>query len=351
MTSKRTQFFPASSYCLPALVGAALAIAVSSTAVDARAQQPAISASDLKAARELFQEAYKDEQEKRYAQALEKFQRVAAVKESALVRYRIASVMEGLGRFKEARDAFRALAAAKPTLPAAEQEIAGSAAERAHALDRRIPKLVVRLQENPPPDTRVTVDGAPVPASAQPGKPIELDPGEHTVQATAPGSKQYESKVTLTEGVESAVVVGLVPLEVEKPPPPKTPETPTKNNTLAYVALGAGGVLLVTGVALLLVREGKISDLEKACPNGNCPASKKNDLESTRDSAELFGPLGVTLGVIGLAAAGTGIYLLVRTPKTQDPANGTTTPAPNAGLRLGPKPVPGGAMLGLSTTF
>ena len=32
---------------------------------------------ELKAARELFQEAFKDEQEKRYADALEKFQRVA----------------------------------------------------------------------------------------------------------------------------------------------------------------------------------------------------------------------------------------------------------------------------------
>ena len=38
---------------------------------------------ELKAARELFQEAYADEPEKRFAQALQKFERVAAVTASA----------------------------------------------------------------------------------------------------------------------------------------------------------------------------------------------------------------------------------------------------------------------------
>src|SRR4051812_38177141 len=63
---------------------------------------------ELKAARELFQEAFKDEQEKRYTEALEKFQRVAKVKESASVRYRIATVLAAMGRLREARDMYRA---------------------------------------------------------------------------------------------------------------------------------------------------------------------------------------------------------------------------------------------------
>src|SRR6476469_7624660 len=68
---------------------------------------------DLQRARELFQEAYKDEQEKRYDVALEKFRQVAQVKESAQVRYRIASVLESMNRLREARDAYRACAAMK----------------------------------------------------------------------------------------------------------------------------------------------------------------------------------------------------------------------------------------------
>jgi len=68
---------------------------------------------ELKAARELFQEAFKDEQEKRYADALEKFQRVAKVKESASVRYRMATVLAAMGRLREARDMYRALSATR----------------------------------------------------------------------------------------------------------------------------------------------------------------------------------------------------------------------------------------------
>ncbi len=329
-----------------ALLATLASSAAMTIATNAAAQQKAPPSEELKAARELFQDAYKDEQEKRYAQALEKFQRVAAVKESASVRYRIASVIEALGRLREARDAFRALAASKASLAANEHEVADSAAERAHALDKKIPKLVIRLQDNAPADVRVTIDGAPAPITNAP-RSIELDPGEHVVLASSPTSSPSETKVQLTEGGEVPVTVTLTPIKVTQPLPPPPPG-PTRNNTLAYVALGAGGVLLVTGVALLLVREGDISDIETACTNGNCPLGKRKDLESKRDEAELFGPLGVTLGIVGLAAAGTGAYLLFRPgPKSQDAAASSFVRT----VRVGPRPVVGGALFGASASF
>lgn len=337
------------------VLGASLATSFAPAAY-AQAQRPSSAPSEeLKAARELFQDAYKDEQEKRYAQALEKFQRVAAVKESASVRYRIASVIEALGRLHDARDAFRALAASKSTLAPTEQEVADSAAERAHALDRRMPKLVIRLQDNAPADVRVTIDGAPAPVTTA-VRTIELDPGEHVILASSPTSSPSETKVQLVEGAEAQVVVTLTPLKTGAPPPPPPP---TRNNTLAYVALGAGGVLFVTGVALLVVREGDISDIEAACPGGACPVGKRSDLESKRDQAELFGPLGVTLGVLGLAAAGTGAYLLLRrAPAGQDasPASALRSRSVESrdrfpSVRIGPRPVMGGAMIGASASF
>jgi hypothetical protein len=354
MTSRRTR-------ARAALFGLGFAVALSAGGRGALAQAPPAktpTAEELKAAREMFQDAYKDEQEKRFAQALDKFQRVAAVKESASVRYRIGSVLEQLGRLREARDAFRALAASKANLSTPEQEIADNAAERAHQLDRKIPKLVLRLQPNPPADARVSIDGAPVPASTTPRR-IELDPGEHLVQASSPSSAPSESKVTLTEGGEVEFTVMLGPKQVAPPPPPVEPPVEHRNNTLAYVALGAGGVLLIGGLVLLGVREGDISDIKSACGDkgGNCPASKKDDLESKHDQAQLFGPLGVGLGVAGLVVAGTGTYLLFRSPpKTEaaPPATNagrTTTPPPSGGLRISTRPMPGGAMVGLGGAF
>lgn len=342
-----------------ALSSIAVALALSAAAAPVRAQQKPATAEELKAARELFQEAYKDEQEKRYAQALEKFQKVASVKESGSVRYRIASVLEALGRLREARDAFRAIAAAKASLPDKEQEIADSSAERAHALDKKIPKISLQLQERSPADARVLIDGAPVPASTT-ARLIELDPGEHVVRGTSPTTQPHETKVNLAEGAQVSVVVVLEPLDSAKPPPPPppppVPEAPRRDNTLAYIALGAGGALLVTGIILLAVRESDISDLNKECNNeGVCPIGKMQTLQSEHDQAELFGPLGVGVGVVGLAGIGLGSYLLFRpAPANGPPANGTTTSTPSsarAALRLTPRPVAGGAVLGVAASF
>ncbi len=347
----------AAALALPLALALASASAITGSAGVAHAQTPPSSTpsnpDELKAARELFQDAYKDEQEKRYAQALEKFQRVAAVKESASVRYRIGSVLEGLGRLREARDSFRALAASKPNLTKPEQDIADNAAERAHLLDKKIPRLVLKLQPNPPADARVSIDGAPVPASTAP-RAIELDPGEHHILASSPTSKLTESKVTLTEGGEVEVTVSLEP---NAPPPPieKPVEPPHRNNTLAYVAIGAGAALLATGVVLLAVREGDVSDIKKACgAEGACPAGvDMSDLSSKHDQAALFGPLGIGLGVVGLAAAGTGVFLLIRKPSSDAaaPPKDTTTSATNGGIRISTRPVHGGAMLGVGASF
>lgn len=316
------------------LLGAlAMALATSALAPRALAQ----TTEELQAARELFQEAFADEQQQRYPEALEKFQRVAKVKESASVRYRIATVLMAMGRLREARDLFRALAADKSALPPSDQEISDSAAERSAELDRRIPRLALRLEDNPPEDVHVTIDGAPVPVSTTP-RPIELDPGEHLVVATGRGSAPSEQKITLADGA------GEVPYAVTLEParsPEQEPPPSERGATLGWAAIGGGGVLFVTGAVLLLAREGAIGDIEGACPGGVCPTSRRTDVESDRSRAELFGPLGGALAVVGLAAAGAGVYLLVRS------GGSTATPAP-AKAAVSLAPALGGARLALT---
>lgn len=332
-----------------ALLGGAafVAAAVLVHAPPARAQSP----DELKAARELFQEAYKDEQEKRLDAALDKFQRVAKVRESASVRYRIASVLESLGRLREARDAFRTLAASKPTLAPNEKEIATSAEERAKALDAKIPTLTLQMQGTPPPDLKVTVDGKDVPADTL-AQPQPLEPGEHVVTATGSGMTPFESRVRLSEGggVSLTVPVSARPATGGTGDPNGGTGNPnggdagngagSSNRTLGIVGLAAGGVLLVTSGILLAVREGDISTLNEECPNGRCPRSSQSELEGTRDQAKLFGPLGVGLGIVGLGAAGFGAYMLL---KGDAPA--AAAPAPTTSglrVRVSASPIAGG---------
>lgn len=308
----------------------------------AHAQSP----DELKAARELFQEAFKDEQEKRYPEALEKFQRVARVKESSAVRYRIATVLTAMGRLREARDMYRSLAATKSSSqPQSDQEIADSAAEKAAELDRRIPKLAIRMQDNPPPEARVTVDGAPIPVSSTP-RVIELDPGDHVVAATGKGTTASEKTVSMAEGA------GEVPYTVTFAPavttPTKPPDPPRKDHTISWIAIGVGGTLVLTGGVLLIAREGAISEIESACPNNVCPAARRDDVESATSRAELFGPLGVGLGVVGLAAVGYGVYTLVR-DRDPAPSNDNQAPAKTGQARqsMSPylRPTPSGLRL------
>jgi hypothetical protein len=262
---------------------------------------------ELKAARELFQDAFKDEQEKRYPEALEKFQRVAKVKESASVRYRIATVLAEMGRLREARDMYRALAAQKASLPANDQPTADSGAEKAAELDARIPRLAVRVQD-PPPDVRVTVDGAPVPISTTP-RSFELDPGEHVVAATAQGVAPSEKTITLADG--GGEVQHTVTFARDGAGPGASW---SKNTTLPWIAIGGGAALTAAGTILLIVREGTIDDIKDACPGNVCPPGRRNEIEDDRDQAKLFGPLGGVLAVVGLVAVGAGVYLLVRSP-------------------------------------
>lgn len=308
-------------------LAAAAVVAVSLLATHA----PAQTEEELKAARELFQEAFEDEQEQRFSDALDKFRRVAKVKESPSVRYRIATVLASMGRLREARDMYRALAAAKTSLPASEQEIADSAAERAAELDRRIPKLAVRLPDDPPPDVRVTIDGAPVPVSTTP-RAIELDPGGHVVSATARGSAPYEQTVTLSEG--GGEVPHTVTFTRASSGDATGPAVTEKSNTLGWIAVGGGAALLATGSVLLAVREGLIDDIETACPNNVCPVRLRDAVESDREDAKLFGPLGGALAVTGLVAIGAGIYMLVRSPSSAPAATTRTVRPTLGGVRL-----------------
>lgn len=332
---------------------AALAIAAPVAMTSSESEAFAQTEQELQQARELFQEAFKDEQEKRYEVALEKFRRVAQVKESAQVRYRIAAVLEAMNRLRESRDAYRACAAMKSSLPPKDQAVADACAEKALAVDKKVPKLVVTISgENPPADARITVDGAPVPT----GRPVEQDPGEHTVQGTASGMKPFEQKVTLPDN--GSQIPATVAFESDKPPVVEDPDKGKKGNgggkAIGWIALGGGAALMVAGVALLVVREGVIDDINAMCPDtSNCNPVNKPAYDDKADTANLYLPLGVGLTAVGALAAGFGVYtvFIKKSPPPSDPQQQPSQGSATSRIDIGPRYVRGGAMFGLTGTF
>jgi hypothetical protein len=341
------------------VIAGSIAIGFASVAPQVHAQTP----QQLDDARKLFQEAFKDETEGRCEEALRKFQEVAKVKESASVKYRIAKTQVCLGRLRDARDNMRALAASQSSLPTAQQNIAQSAASEVVELEKKIPKLNVKVQDKAPSDTRVTLDGAPIPSTGTP-KPVELDPGDHTVSASASGMKPFHQTVKLQASANETVTVQFEPDQVvvdhtlENPRGGDADTGGGGRGALPYVLLVGGGLAIFAGSMFLILREGTISDIEKTCPVVNgarvCPTRTETDVKDKRDQAELYMPLGITFVAVGAVAAAAGVYFLVRPTKSAEPATGAQPASNGRSIHVGPPgvaPIRGGMMLGVGATF
>jgi hypothetical protein len=60
-----------------------------------------------------------------------------------------------------------------------------------------------------------------------------------------------------------------------------------------------------------VARDHAIDELNESCPAGRCPASRRDELMSTRDRAVVLGPVSVAFFALSAAATGFGAYWLV----------------------------------------
>jgi hypothetical protein len=125
-------------------------------------------------------------------------------------------------------------------------------------VDAALPTIVVRAKDasgKPIDDARVYVDGEKV-ADRVDGKPIAVNPGEHTVRVEA-GDRKSEQKITAKEKDRDVPVD--VAIEAEKkrddtppPPPPPAPEShglPVATYVLGGVAIAGVGAFVAFGLS------------------------------------------------------------------------------------------------------
>ncbi len=304
-------------------------------------------AAELAAARKLFGEALADQAAQRFAPALEKFQRVQAVRDTQAVRYRIASCLESLGKLRAALEAYTAASVAAGN-DAESTNIARVSREKMDALSGRVARVIVKLSPVAPDDVQVKIDGDVLQPNAI-GTPVAIDPGAHEITATGSGAAPFRAQTTITEGGTATVYVfidapkhapPLPPIEtipVTQSPKPASPlpgepaatapestESASSGRTTAgVVAVTAGGVLVAGSIALLLVRHAEIAAIEDACPGGICPVARQSELEATRSRALLEGSAAIGVGAAGIIAAGVGIVLLATSNPSASAAHAT----------------------------
>jgi hypothetical protein len=326
------------------VLGAGLATCILSSVVSAHAQDAGSDA--LAAGRALFAEALADQQAGRYAVALEKFERVKAIKFTAPIEYRIGACLEGMGKPAAAYSAYRE-AAALGEHDAAMTDVVRASRDRVDALSRHLARVSVAPPDDAPADLAVRVDDEPVTRDAL-AQPIALEPGTHTVLATASGRSPFRTQIVLPEGGQASLAI-VLPAEAPAPAPAPAPPAPEAarhegawRGTLGWVLVGTGVALVAGTTTLLVLRHDDIASLDSSCPAGTClPGSDPGTLTSTRNRALAEGPIAAALGAGAVVAAGLGVYFLVSS------SSGRSAAAARVSLEA----TPGGAGLALSGRF
>jgi len=198
-----------------------------------------------------------------------------------------------------------------------------------HAL--KLERALARVEIRPPPgaDLVVAIDGEPVPA-ARLLWPVFLDPGEHVIEATAPGHVRYVTKVRVPATSADAIVVAIPPLRAEPPPVPAPP--PASNVSSSHSSARRVAGFVVGGMGILAAGLGgyfaadalaKTSNLANSCAGGCDPTAART---SEVASVVAFG--------VGLAGVAAGAWF-VSGSRADPPATTRLLIAPRIGSQGG----------------
>jgi hypothetical protein len=210
------------------------------------------------------------------------------------------------------------------------------AKERITVLERRVPRLSIKLAGDAPQGTTVSLDGDELGSLKTP--PIPLNPGEHRLVAAAPGYEPRAFAVTLAPGDEKELIVSPgASIPIKRPKAPSSSGGGAQRTAGFIVGgLGVGGLIAggVTGALMLS---------KKATVDARCdPMTKICDQEGF-DAAEAGATLGVANAIAfaaGAVGVGVGAFLIIRSYR----ADATSTEIKAAAI-------PNGAGLSLKRMF
>ncbi len=233
--------------------------------------------------------------------------------------------------------------------------------EAASRLAARLSKL--QIDAPPTPGLVVRRDGVTL-AAGQLGVALAVDPGPHTIVATAPGYAERRLTVKLGPDADRQTVA-IPPLEAAtatpdvvpppastQPPPPAAPAGDDgRQGTLdplgvaAFVSTSVGAVGIAMGTLFGVITLGDVSaaqDDPSLCPDKRCTPKGREVI----DEAETKATLSTVGFVAGGAALSAGVIMFI-VIAMRDDAPDPAAP-PKSAVRLAPGPGDVGAALSVS---
>jgi hypothetical protein len=290
------------------------------------------SASDIAAARSLGQEGVKLADSGNCQEAVDRLSRAEKLFHAPTTLGRLGECQVQIGKIVDGTENLNKVA--REQLPPNAPPAFAAAQERAKKVladaKGKIARIKIAVAGASDVALTVKIDGEVVPlANLNTNRPV--DPGEHTIEASAPGYKRASAKVTLPEGGADSVALTLEPdPNAPKPEPaspgpvtPSQPQEPPSKASLSvssdspsrvpvYAALGVGAAGLVVGTVFGLLASGKKSDLDSACANKHCTSAQQDTIDSGKSLATVS-TVGFVIGAVGLAAG--AVLYIVTSPK------------------------------------
>lgn len=253
----------------------------------------------------------------RYRDALPLYEESFSLVPDPALHYNRASALEKLEDFPAALEALEKFA---ETAPPALKARVPNLATHMQEVGAKVATLVVRC---PVEGATITVRGKA--AGTTPlASPLRTNPGEASVEVTAPGYAPFHKDVTLEGGATFAVDVAL---EKEQAPPapkaapaPETSEPPPESpppsagrgwKTAAFVSGGVGLASLGAGMVFFGLAMGDKGTVDAHCPDKACDAAGRGALSE----AQAFATVSTVLVVVGAVGLAGGLAGLVLSPR------------------------------------
>lgn len=315
------------------LRGASLLALLFATALRSPAALAEPSTADRAAAETLYEEGRKLFNANQFPEACGKFEESQRLDPGVGTLLYLGSCYEKVGKTASAWITFREAVAAAHTAGQADRE--KTATQLASALEPKLSKLqLIVPREHELPGLQIRRDGTSL-GRALWGSPFPIDPGNHTIEISAPSRKtatlslvidktgQTTSlSIPLLDAAEPApaassaaavpsATVPPTPFSSKDPPPPPAPD-----RTLALVAGGVGVVGLGLGAYFGVRAIQQWNDAKPLCPADRCNQAGYDQAGSASRSGNLS-TIFFTLGAVGV---GTGVTLWLLQPSPSSSA-------------------------------
>jgi hypothetical protein len=292
------------------------------------------------AAETLFQTGVTLMNEGKFAEACPKFAESQRADPSSGTLLNLGSCYEKTGKTASAWATYKEAAVLARSLSQTDREATANA--RVAALEPTLSTL--RIDAGDIPGLTIERDDLPVGRGSL-GVPIAVDPGDHVIEASAPGHKDWSTTIKVGDNADKKTVT--------VPPLQKLPETPqelppyeasgsSSMRIAGFVALGVGAAGLGLGGVMGGLALSEKGDADEHCPEKRCTQAGQDIINGASTKA-----LVSTIGFgVGLAGVGAGIALIVLSgPKKTEEAPKATS------ARVLPSLGPGGGGISVIGRF